>query len=125
MKPLALLLLVACSSGPPLDPRTNPPDQQRTLADEVVRLTASSCATCHSRSSPKADPDALAVFDYDRPDWPSMLSEERLDKFRGRARGSLDEAGQKTLDAFIAGELGLRRQDADRPLAGARAQLVR
>jgi len=124
MKLLPLLLLLACSSGPPLEAKLQSAEKQRSLADEVVKLTASSCASCHTKSSPEADPAALAVFDYERPDWPSMLSVERLDKFRSRARGKLDEAGRQTLDAFIAGELGLPRRDADRSLARGSAQLA-
>jgi hypothetical protein len=105
---LLLLLAIGCSSGPPLEPRASSPEERRALAAEVVKLTAASCASCHTRSSPSADPAALAIFDYERADWPSMLDEERLHSFRGRARGGLAELDRETLDRFISGELGLR-----------------
>jgi hypothetical protein len=107
MRSLALLFVVACSSGPPLEPKAETLEVRKSLAADVVRLTQASCASCHTKSLATAVPAALAVFDYDRADWPSMLSAKRLEAFRGRARGNLDEAGQRTLDAFIAGELYL------------------
>jgi hypothetical protein len=110
MKTLATLLLLACTSAPPVEPRPNPPDEQRVLAAEVVRLTTSSCGKCHIKSSPDAVPGALAVFDYERADWPSMLSVERLHSYHGRLQGKFDEAGQRSLDRFIQGELSLRKK---------------
>jgi hypothetical protein len=107
MRSLVLFVLVACSSGPPLEPQKVETEERRSLAQEVVRLTQGTCASCHTKSLATAVPAALAVFDYDQEDWPSMLSAERLEMFRGRARGDLDEAGQRTLDAFIAAELYL------------------
>ena len=108
MQAASILLLVLAL--PPLAASEAPAKEERTARAIAVVHLAESCASCHTKSSPKADPKALAVFDFERPDWPTMLTEERLPKFRLRLYEKLDEAGQRTLDLFISGELALRRR---------------
>jgi len=75
-----------------------------SLADQAREIIRSSCGTCHTTSSPQANPKALAIYDLERPDWGATMSRAQLDSFGKRVAGKAEWAGEPraTLDAYVA-----------------------
>jgi hypothetical protein len=74
------LLLTACArpevTAPALRHATSPPSADGLHA-AVHDVLAQRCGECHEGSRPSAKPEALAVFDLDRPDWPTRFDSQR------------------------------------------------
>ena len=73
---------------------TRPTKTLAQLRAEVQPLVAARCGQCHSKTSPKVMPRALAVFDSDRQDWSGRLSKAQLsfalDRFKGMSMSTAD-----------------------------------
>jgi mono/diheme cytochrome c family protein len=76
---------------------------EASLADQAREIIRSSCGTCHTTSSPQANPKALAIYDLERPDWGATMSRAQLDSFARRVAGKAEWAGEPraTLDAYV------------------------
>ena len=74
-----------------------------SLADQAREIIRSSCGTCHTTSSPQANPKALAIYDLDQPDWGATMSRAQLDSFSKRVAGKAEWTGEPraTLDAYV------------------------
>jgi mono/diheme cytochrome c family protein len=79
------------------------PHVDASLADQAREIIRPTCGTCHTTSSPQANPKALAIYDLDRPDWGATMSRAQLDSFRKRVAGKAEWAGEPraTLDAYV------------------------
>lgn len=87
-----------------------PASSPKTLVQlrvEVQPLVAARCGKCHSSSSPKAIPGAVAVFDADRPDWSAGLSKARLPIVLQRFKGA-PPADIERVTVLIEAELAAR-----------------
>jgi len=73
------------------------------LVDRAREIIRSSCGTCHTASSPQANPKALAIYDLDHADWGATMSRTQLESFRKRVAGKAEWAGEPraTLDAYV------------------------
>jgi cytochrome c5 len=73
------------------------------LVDRAREIIRPSCGTCHTASSPQANPKALAIYDLDRADWGATMSHAQLESFRKRVAGKTEWAGEPraTLDAYV------------------------
>jgi mono/diheme cytochrome c family protein len=76
---------------------------QVALADRTREIIRPTCGSCHTTSSPQAQPKALAIYDLDRPDWGTTMSRKRLAKFSGRiaAKPNFSAAERVTLDEYV------------------------
>src|SRR5262245_56942066 len=98
----AVTAAVPVVSAPAPEPAYAKP-AEASLADQARAIIASSCGTCHTTSSPQANPKALAIYDLDRPDWGATMSRAQLDSFSKRVAGKAEWAGEPraTLDAYV------------------------
>jgi mono/diheme cytochrome c family protein len=79
----------------PVVAAVDPREATRHAAHDVL---AEHCGECHESHRPTAKPKALAVFDLDKPDWPSRFDEHKFNSALKRLAGKSDAAR----DAFIA-----------------------
>ena len=75
MRPLwlTLLLLLTELALVPVSSAADPRDDARRAAHDALAEHCGSCHESHRSTAPKA----LAVFDLDRPDWPSRFDDRR------------------------------------------------
>ena len=73
------------------------------LADQAREIIRPTCGSCHTTSSPKANPKALAVYDLDRADWGATMSRARLTKLEHRLEGvkSLTDADRAIVASYV------------------------
>ena len=85
-------------------PAADEPPAAAPLVDRAREIIRSTCGTCHTTSSPQANPKALAIYDLERPDWGATMSRAQLDSFGKRVAGKAEWAGEPraTLDAYVA-----------------------
>jgi hypothetical protein len=103
------LVCAACAHRASYAPKALTPSAHAAARDEVRGYAKTYCGTCHQSSLPTAKPAALAIYNLDRDDWASMLTDERLrNGFPRRLNAQLDDAGRSQLRAFIEAELALR-----------------
>jgi len=86
---------VDSADAAPVVAAADPRDATRHAAHDVL---AEHCGECHEGHRPTAKPKALAVFDLDKPDWPSRFDEHKFNSALKRLAGKSDAAR----DAFIA-----------------------
>jgi mono/diheme cytochrome c family protein len=79
-----------------------------TLRDEVRQIIAPKCGSCHTSSLPTAKPGAIKIFDLKRNDWPSTISSQQFEKFKGRLSGESDNI-RKKIDKLVESELAQRK----------------
>ena len=79
----------------------DPRDATRRAAHDVL---AEHCGECHESHRPTAKPKALAIFDLDKPDWPSRFDEHKYASALKRLAGRSD-AARDTFIAFRDAEL--------------------
>src|SRR5262245_25767911 len=85
----------AVSEPAPVVAAVDPREATRHAAHDVL---AEHCGECHEGHRSTAKPKALAVFDLDKPDWPSRFDEHKFASALKRLAGKSDAAR----DAFIA-----------------------
>ncbi|HEX5010705.1 MAG TPA: hypothetical protein VFY71_09905 [Planctomycetota bacterium] len=87
----------------PVAPVADAVPAEAPLVDRAREVIRSSCGTCHTTSSPQANPKALAIYDLDHPDWGATMSRAQLESFRRRVAGKAEWAGEPraTLDAYV------------------------
>jgi hypothetical protein len=73
----------------------DPREATRHAAHDVL---AEHCGECHESHRPTAKPKALAIFDLDKPDWPTRFDEHKFNSALKRLAGRSDAAR----NAFIA-----------------------
>jgi hypothetical protein len=73
-------------------------DPRRATRRAAHDALAEHCGACHEGHRPTAVAKALAVFDLDRPDWPSRFTEQRFETALRR----LAKAPPASRDAFLA-----------------------
>lgn len=104
-----LAFVAGCALLPSYQPRALAAADHAAARDRVRADAKVHCGSCHQSSLPTAKPAALAIYDLDRDDWASMLTESRLrGGFPRRLNGRLDEGGRQQLRRFIESELALR-----------------
>jgi len=81
------------------------------LREETRQLAATHCGKCHASTSPKALGKALKVFDTERRDWTSALSDQQLPFVVERFKG-LSPSDVPRVTAFIEAELAARKSRA-------------
>jgi hypothetical protein len=86
----------------------DPRDATRRAAHDVL---AEHCGECHESHRPTAKPKALAIFDLDKPDWPSRFDEHKFASALKRLAGKSDAAR----DAFVAFRDAELKATADKP----------
>jgi hypothetical protein len=117
----ALLLLCGTASA-------DPKDAARFILEKH-------CGECHREDSPRANPKALAIFNLNKPDFVSTMTDLHLKDARGRLEnllpaknddkkavqdefgtfgGTVTPAELKTFDEFVKAELA-RRSRQKRP----------
>ena len=79
----------------PVVAAADPREATRRAAHDVL---AEHCGECHEGHRSTAKPKALAIFDLDKPDWPSRFDEHKFSSALKRLAGKSDAAR----DAFIA-----------------------
>jgi mono/diheme cytochrome c family protein len=83
----------AAPAAPPA-PASDPREATRKAAHDVL---AQHCGECHEGHRSKK-PEALAIFDLDRPDWPGRFDAHRFQTALGR----LDKKPAPASQVFIA-----------------------
>jgi hypothetical protein len=108
--PAVAVLIAGCASQlPRYEARALPPSEQAALNTQVRGYAKTYCGSCHLASQPTANPKALAIYNLDRDDWATMLTEQRLrNGFPRRLTARLDADGRQQLRRFIEAELALR-----------------
>ena len=100
---LVLLLGIQPAPGAP------PPKSLAQARAEAKPLVEANCGKCHSKSSPKVMPRALAVFDADRADWAGRLTKAQfsfaLERFKGVGATPAD---LEIVSALFAAEIASR-----------------
>lgn len=86
---------VATDNPAPVVAAADPREATRHAAHDVL---AQHCGECHEGHRPTAKPKALAIFDLDKPDWPSRFDDHKFKSALARLSGKSDAAR----DAFIA-----------------------
>lgn len=104
-----IALMGGCAYRASYQPRALPADELVAVREQIRGHAKTHCGTCHQSTLPTARPAALAIYDLDRDDWASMLTEPRLrNGFPRRLNARLDEGGRQQLRRFIEAELALR-----------------
>lgn len=104
-----IALLGGCAWRASYQPRPLAEAEHAVARHDVRQHAKRYCGECHQASLPTAKPAALAIYNLDRDDWASMLTEERLrNGFPRRLNGRLDADGRQQLRRFIESELALR-----------------
>jgi hypothetical protein len=91
----AVASAAATENGSAVAATADPREATRRAAHDVL---AEHCGECHEGHRPTAKPKALAIFDLDKPDWPSRFDEHKFKSALGRLSSKSDAAR----DAFIA-----------------------
>jgi hypothetical protein len=79
----------------PVVAAADPREATRRAAHDVL---AEHCGECHEGHRPTAKPKALAIFDLDKPDWPSRFDDHKF----GSALKRLASKSDAARDTFIA-----------------------
>jgi hypothetical protein len=82
---LAYLLFAGCTASVQAAP------DRATVQQRAHDVMAKHCGECHEAHRATAKPAALAVFDLDRPDWPSRFDAHRFEAGLKRFNGKPDE----------------------------------
>ena len=83
---------------PPVVVAAAAPDPREATRHAAHEALVKHCGTCHESHRPTAKPKALAIFDLDKPDWPTRFDEHRFKSALARLSKQSDAAR----DAFIA-----------------------
>jgi hypothetical protein len=79
--------------------------------DEARAVLVARCNGCHESTSKSANQAALGAFDLDRPGWADRLAARQLRQLPERIRRpafGTPEPERRSIDAFVAAELGAR-----------------
>lgn len=86
------------------------PSKLSELREDARQLAAQRCGSCHSSTSSSAKPRALQVFDTERPEWTSRMSDAQLRKALQRfGAPSIPPAELERFTAYIDAELAHRK----------------
>jgi hypothetical protein len=125
----AVLLAAACSRGDAGAVTTTAKtmaDATTTEAIDVLRESAretlgANCGACHTRGLPTALPRALAVFDLDRLDWSTRMTDDQLREAQRR----LDEPTAPSIREEERREIHLGAGERDRFARFVTAEIAR
>ena len=90
----------AAAEPAPVVAAVDPRDRTRKAAHDVL---AEMCGECHESHRPTAKPKALAIFDLDKPDWPSRFDDHKYQA--ALMRLSKSPTARDTFIAFRDAEL--------------------
>jgi len=97
----------------PLPPAQAPPSTPSKLVqlrEEARQLAARRCGSCHSSKSPSAKPRAVQIFDTERTDWSSRMSDAQLRKALQRfGAPSIPPDELQRVTAYVDAELADRQ----------------
>jgi hypothetical protein len=89
------------TAAPAVVAAADPREATRRAAHDVL---AEHCGECHESHRPTAKPKALAIFDLDKPDWPSRFDDHKYKAALMRL-ASKSDAARDTFIAFRDAEL--------------------
>jgi hypothetical protein len=99
--PAATPEIAPSTTAAPAVASADPREATRRAAHDVL---AQHCGECHESHRPTAKPKALAIFDLDKPDWPSRFDDHKYKAALMRL-ASKSDAARDTFIAFRDAEL--------------------
>jgi hypothetical protein len=72
--------------------------------NEVREIIRPKCGSCHTSTSPSANPRACSVFDLAQDKWQARMNVEQLGKFQNRLT-SLPDSLKMKIDKFVKREI--------------------